>query len=112
MLQSAYAQVPTSGCEYAWLASMHAGVPPAHQPQPGAAVQVVQLALRFSHSPGQLPAQVANDDPSHELSAEPETPIASHRPLLEQKPQPAREVHDWQSVNVEHGSPAITGTGR
>src|SRR5262245_58055686 len=84
----------------------------AHQPQPACAAQSPQLVLCCSQNPGQLPAQVANDAPEHELSAEPEAPCASQRPLLAQNPHPTRAVHDKQSVKLEHGSPAITHSGR
>ncbi len=83
-LQSAYAQVSPSGCERSWLASMHAGVALAHQPQPNWELQSPQLALGLAQTPGQLPRHVEKSLPEHELSAEPSVPTDSHLPLLAQ----------------------------
>jgi hypothetical protein len=91
---------------------MHAVAEFLHQPQPNCEVQSSQLLLWPRQKPGQLARQVASDFPEHELSADPLLSIDSHRPLLRQKPQPARDVHDTQSVKLEHGSPTMTGTGR
>ena len=91
---------------------MHAVDELVHQPQPNCAVQSPQLLLWLRQKPGQLARQVASDFPEHELSAEPELSSDSHRPLLRQKPQPVRDVHETQSVKLEHGSPIVTGSGR
>lgn len=91
---------------------MHAVAESLHQPQPNCAVQSPQLLLWPRQKPGQLARQVASDFPEHELAAEPVLSSDSQRPLPRQKPQPARDVHDTQSVKLEHGSPTTIGTGR
>src|SRR3954463_10598853 len=112
-LQSAYGQLPDSGWPVSWLGSTQCGVPDAHQPQPTSDVQSPQLSLNWAQKPLQLPGQVANELPAHELAAELDAPPwGSHLPLDRQNPQPSSEVQASHVVNCEHGSPTTAYSGR
>jgi hypothetical protein len=86
--------------------------PTSHQPHPGCEVQSTQLPAWEAQYPGQPPRLCANDAAGHALSADPEAPRFSHRPVVAQKPHPGWAVHASQPEKLAHGSPTIARIGK
>ena len=75
-------------------------------------MHVAQLVPRLAQNPLQLPGRIANALAGHELSADPDEPSASHRPVVAQKPHPICAAHERQFVKREQASPATASIGR